>query len=88
VVRGPDLFQNAELIYPHGDRYEIAKVISQKKDQDGNFVGRAHKNPILDSRIFTIRFSDGEEKDIAFNVLAEHLYSQVDLEGNQYRIFK
>jgi hypothetical protein len=25
---------------------------------------------------------------IAFNVLAEHLFSQVDSEGNQYRLFK
>jgi hypothetical protein len=31
--------------------------------------------------------ADGEEKDITFNELAEHLYSQVDSEGNQHRIF-
>jgi hypothetical protein len=35
-----------------------------------------------------VRFVDGEEKDIAFNVLSEHLYSQVDKEGRQHRIFK
>jgi hypothetical protein len=87
-VRGPDLFQNAEIIYPMVDRYEIAKVIGRKKDPEGNFIGRKHRNPILDSHIFTIRFKDGEEKDIAFNVLAEHLYSHVDSKGNQYRIFK
>jgi hypothetical protein len=51
-------------------------------------VGHAHRNPILDSRIFTIHFVNGEEKDVAFNVLAEHLYSQDDSEGNQHQIFK
>ena len=86
-VRGPDLFQNAEIYLPHGDRNEIAKVIGQKRDNDGNYVGRAHKQPMLDSRIFTVRFPDGEEKDIAYNMLAEHLFSQVDSEGNQYRLF-
>ena len=88
AVRGPDLFQNAEIFLPHGDRNEIAKVIGRKRDQDGNYIGRAHKNPVLDSRKFTVRFNDGGEKDITFNLLAEHLYSQVDSEGNQYRLFR
>jgi hypothetical protein len=43
---------------------------------------------ILDSRMFTIRFADGEEKDIAYSILAEQLYSQVDSEGNQHCLFK
>jgi hypothetical protein len=62
--------------------------LAEKENDDGTYVGRSHRNPILDSRVFTIRFADGEEKDIAFNILAEHLYSQVDSEGNQHRIFK
>jgi hypothetical protein len=84
VVRGPDLFHNAEIYYPHGDRNEIARVIGRKRNAEGDYISRAHKNPILDSRIFTIRFADGEEKDIAYNILAEHIYSQVDSEGNQH----
>jgi hypothetical protein len=87
-TRGPDLFQHAQLFLPHGDHNEIATVVGRKRDSDGNYVGRAHNNPILDSRIFTVRFNDGEEKDIAYNLLAEHLYSQVDSEGNQYRLFR
>jgi hypothetical protein len=35
-----------------------------------------------------VHFLDGYEKDIAYNVLAEHLFSQVDAEGKQYRLFK
>ena len=87
-IRGPDLFQNAEIFLPHGDRNEIAKVIGRKRDSDGNYIGRAHTNPRLDSRIFTVRFPDGDEKDITYNLLAEHLFSQVDAEGNQYRLFR
>ena len=67
---------------PHGDRIEIAKVLGRKRNADGNFLGRAHKNPILDSRVFTVQFPDGDEKDYAYNVLAEQLFEQVDEEGN------
>jgi hypothetical protein len=88
VVRGHDNLQNAEIYLPQGDRNEITRVIGRKKNTNGDYIGRYHRNPILDSRIFTVRFADGEEKDISFNVLAEHLYSQVDAEGNQHRFFK
>jgi hypothetical protein len=87
-VRGPDLFLHAEVFLPHGDRNEIAKVIGRKRNSDGNYIGRKHTNPQLDSRIFTVRFPDGDEKDISYNLLAEHLFSQVDAEGNQYRLFR
>ena len=35
-----------------------------------------------------MEFPDGQQKDVSFNVLAEHLFSQVDEEGNMYRLFK
>jgi hypothetical protein len=59
VVRGPDPFNNAEVYLPHSDRNETAKVIGRKRNADANYIGRAHTNPILDSRIFTVRFSNG-----------------------------
>jgi hypothetical protein len=57
-------------------------VIGRKQNADGNYIGRAHKNPPLDSRIFTVRFPNGEEEDITYILLAEHLFSQVDSKGN------
>ena len=88
AVTGPDMLVGAEIFLPHGDRNEIAKVVGRKRNNDGLYVGRAHNNPILDSRVFTVRFTDGDETDIAYNVIAEHLFSQVDEEGNQYQLFK
>ena len=81
------LFEGAEIYLPHGNRNEIAKALGRKRNSEGNLIGRAHKISALDSRIFTVRFPDGEEKDISYNILAEHLYSQMDSEGNQYRLF-
>lgn len=85
---GPCLFRDAEIFLPRGDHGEVARVMGRKKNSEGNYIGRAHSNPILDSRVFTVRFRDGEEQDVSYNILAEHLYSQVDSDGNQYQIFR
>jgi hypothetical protein len=87
-LHGPDELRGAEIYLPHGDRTEIAKVLGRKRDANGNFIGRRHRNPILDSRVFVVEFPDGQQKDVSFNVLAEHLYSQVDEEGNIHRLYK
>ena len=76
-----------EVYLSHRDRTEIAKVLGRKRNADGNFVGRKHSNPILDSRVFVVEFPDGEQKDIGYNILAEHLHSQMDDEGNVYKLF-
>lgn len=88
VNAGPDMLVGAEIYLPHGDRNEIAKVMGRKRNSDGLYIGRKHQNPILDSRVFTIRFPDGDEMDVSYNTIAEHLFSQVDEEGNQYQLFK
>ena len=51
-------------------------------------MGRKHRNPTLDSRMYLVEFLDGEQQEISYNMLAEHLYSQCDSEGNQYHIFR
>jgi hypothetical protein len=40
----------------------------------------------LDSRIYIVKFPDGEMKDVGFNILAEHPFYQVDKDGNQFRL--
>ena len=50
-------------------------------------MGWKHANPILDSRVFVVEFPDREWKDICNNILADHLHSQMDDEGNIYKLF-
>ncbi len=87
TVAGPDEFAGAEIYLPHYDRHEIAKVLGRKQNLDGNFVGRKHCIPLLDSHTFVVEFPDGDQQEVAYNVIAEHLFSQVDSDGNQYRLF-
>mgnify|MGYP003334491099 CR=1 FL=1 len=57
-------------------------VIKRRKDKEGNPVGIANNNPILDTREYVVEFMDGHEETMAANLIAEHLFSQVDDDGN------
>jgi len=88
IAHGPDILLQAQVILPRGDHAAVAKVKHRKRNSDGNLVGRKHKIPTLDSRIYVCEFADGEKVDVSYNTLAEHLFSQCDAEGNQYQIFQ
>jgi hypothetical protein len=83
-----DPLVRAEVILPHKDGNMMAKVVGCKQDLNGNLVGRKHKIPILDSRVYEVKLRDRERQHILFNIMAEHLLSQIDEDGCQYQIFK
>ncbi len=60
------------------------RVTSQKRDKDGNPVGLANANPILDTREYTFTFNDGDETVLNANLVAEAMHAQCDPNGNQY----
>jgi hypothetical protein len=78
----------AEVMVPKGDALVAATVIGRKRDADGNPVGKAHNNPILDTRVYEVQFPDGHLEEYAANVIAESLYSQLDNEGNQFLLLQ
>ena len=79
---------SAELLLPKGDVLLPAKVIGRKRDNDGNPVGVAHPNPIIDTRVYEVIFRDGHVEEYAANVIAENMYVQVDAEGNQFALLQ
>jgi hypothetical protein len=78
---------NAEIILPQGDGTALARISERKRAHDGSPIGRQNQSPLLDSRIYIVKFPGGEMKDVGFNILAEHLFSQMDKDGNQFRLF-
>jgi len=78
----------AEVILPHKEGDMMAKVLGRKRDADGNLVGCKNRVPTMDSRVYEVEFLDGVRQHIVYNILAEHLLSGVDSEGNQFQIFK
>ena len=85
-VMGPDPILNA-IYLPKGDRAELGRVINRKQNANGLLIGRKHQNPILDSSIYIIEFPDGKTQEISYNTIAEHLFPQVDSEGNHHQLF-
>ncbi len=59
-------------------------VTACKRDQDGNPVGCANDNPILDTRSYIVNFDDGDQTELTANMIAESLFLQCDPKGKQY----
>ena len=76
-----DKFLGAETLLSSGDSMLRGIVKSRKRDADGNPVGKANNNPLLDTRLYEVEFPDGDLREYAANVIAESIYSQVDDEG-------
>jgi hypothetical protein len=72
-----DPFINVEIILPQGDGIALGRISERKRAHDCSPIGRKNKNPFLDSRIYIVKFPDGEMKYLGYlgsNILAEHLF--------------
>jgi hypothetical protein len=65
----------AEVVLPKGDYQFVGKVIGRKRDVNGNPVGRASNNPILDTRVYEVEFPDGSVSEYVANKQAEAIVS-------------
>ena len=81
-----DTYLNMELTLPHEDGQTWAKVTKRLKDANGLPIGTANENPLLDSRVYEVEYSDGHKTSLAANIIAENLFAQVDDEGNRFQI--
>ena len=77
-----------ELLFPSQGEMKPGKVIKRKRDHTGHLIGKSHSNPILDTRIYEIKFNDGTFADYTANIIMENLYSQSDEQGEFSKILK
>ena len=78
-----DTYIGAEVILPKGNDMVSGTAKSRVKDFEGQHIGKVDKNPILDTRVYNVEFSDGEVAELGANIIAECMYAQCDIEGNQ-----
>ncbi len=81
-----DNYLTAEIMLPRGGTIVKGHASARKRDRDGNPVGLANSNPILDTHSYIIDFDDGDRTGLTANLIAELLFSQCDPDGdgNQY----
>ncbi len=73
-----DNYLSTELMLPKGGVLVKCRMTAHKRDQDGNPVGHANDNPILDTRSYIADFNYGDQTEFTANMIAESLYSQCD----------
>ena len=84
-----DKYSNAELVFDVGTGSERkGRVVKRAKGSSGEPLGRAHTNPLFDTREYIVEFTDGTTQNYFANVIAENMYSQIDADGHQYQLLQ
>ncbi|KAI2504020.1 Reverse transcriptase (RNA-dependent DNA polymerase) [Fragilaria crotonensis] len=85
-----DSYINKEIALPRGagdgEDVHYGRVTKRLRDADGRPIGMANENPMLDTREYEVEFMDGHSEALAANLIAQHLYSQIDEEGNRHML--
>jgi hypothetical protein len=84
-----DKYLNVKLVMSAGTNDErFGRVLKRVRGLDGEPIGRAHANPLFDTREYEIEFTDGTREKYQANIIAENMFAQVDSEGNQHLLLK
>lgn len=83
-----DKYIGAQLILEINGEPLQGTVVERATDGSGDKIGRAHSNPLFDTREFIVQFPDESRANYTVNQIAEAIYSQVDSEGNQFSILQ
>ena len=82
-----DLFINAKISLPKGEKLRMGKFIRRSVDEHGKLIGTYDDNPLLNSHIYEVEFPDREIKEFAANILADNCLYQVDTNGHHSQLF-
>ena len=83
-----DNYLGAKVVLPKGDDMVAGKVVGRKRDSDGKPIGQENKNPMLDTHVYEVEFVDGGRAEFGANIIAENMYAQCDVDGNQFQLME
>ena len=69
-----------------GEQPELARVTKRLRGVDGKPIGRASNNPLTDTRMYEVEYSDGYKAAMSANVIAESMFAQVDEERYSHKL--
>ncbi len=72
---------------PCSNTFACGIIVSCKHNAEGNIIGHAHDNPILDSCVYDIELADRKVTALTANAIAKAMYAQCDPDGNKYILF-
>ena len=59
----------------------MAKVLRKSVDENGQVIGAHNENPLLNTLVYDVNFTDDDVKKYAANLIAKNVLSQVDPDG-------
>ena len=68
-----------------GDHPQLDMVVKGSKDNEGNVIGLANQNPIMDTIMYEVQLLDCKTQELSENVFIENIFAQVDQEGRLHR---
>ena len=75
-------YLSAKVMIPKdGVSFASGKVVARARDSEGVLIGKSNPNPLFDTSVYEVKFDDGSVERYNANIIAEHIYSQVDGEG-------
>ena len=77
-------YRGAEILLPQGDGLASGHLVECSCNFDGNVIGRAHTNPILDTRMDQVEFAEGKVTELTTNIIAVSMYTQCNADENEY----
>ena len=66
-----DHYIGAEKLLPRGDEMARGHVVVWCHDASGYVMGRAHENPILDTRMYQVEFHEDKITELTINIIVE-----------------
>ena len=75
-------YLSAKVRIPQGGyTFANGKVVRRARDSNGELIGKSHSNPLLDTSVYEVELEDGSVERYNANIIAEHIYAQVDDDG-------
>ena len=72
----------ANIMLPIGDEMARGHTVKQKHNASGNIMGRAHSNLLINTRLYQVKFKEGNIMEWTTNAIAENKYPQCEANEN------
>ena len=83
-----DTYMNMEVALPRDtEGPEFSRVTKRLKDENGLSIGTSKENPILDTRLYEVKYVDGHKASLTAKTIAQNTFAQVDGEENIHVLF-
>ncbi|CAJ1941927.1 unnamed protein product, partial [Cylindrotheca closterium] len=83
-------YVNMEIGLRRGQEGELQRAVVRRRivDAEGNPIGVANNNQLLDTRQYEVEYEDGGTEIFSANLLAENLLAQVDEHGHKHLLME